>query len=233
VSNVRIIIGLDDTDNYESRGTGRLARLIAGEFERDYRLLGVTRHQLLVDPRVPYTSHNSSAAIGLEVPPETDLPAVFARVHAMMMADFQPGSDPGLCLALSDTARSLIEFGNRAQHEIVTQAEARQLAAQVGVLLAGLGGSQDGVIGALAAAGLAASGEDGRYLLVGHSRDLSGRQPVEAVLEAGILEVRTLAGVPLSEGMINTDKLRPARRNDQPVLFVEWIEDCWQPVKLD
>ena len=156
---MRIIMSLDDTDNYESRGTGRLARLIAGELERDYLLLGVTRHQLLVDPRIPYTSHNSSAALGLEVPPETDLSAVFARVQAMMMADFQPGSDPGLCLARSETARSLIEFGHRAQLEIVTQAEARQLAAQHGVLLVGLGGSQDGVIGALAGAGLAASGD--------------------------------------------------------------------------
>jgi hypothetical protein len=42
-------------------------------------------------------------------------------------------------------------------------------------------------------------------------------------LAAGI-RARTLAGLRLSDGLINTDKPRPARRSDQPVLFVEWIK---------
>jgi hypothetical protein len=50
-----LFIGLDDTDNLESRGTGYLARRIAAVLAADYALLGVTRHQLLVDPRVPCT----------------------------------------------------------------------------------------------------------------------------------------------------------------------------------
>ena len=61
-----IYIGIDDTDNKTSRGTGHLARLIAADLAQDYRLLGVTRHQLLVDPRIPYPAKNSSAAIALE-----------------------------------------------------------------------------------------------------------------------------------------------------------------------
>ena len=65
---MNIYIGMDDTDNLESRGTGHLARTIAQELAAEYQLLGVTRHQLLVDERVPYTSHNSSAVIELEVP---------------------------------------------------------------------------------------------------------------------------------------------------------------------
>jgi hypothetical protein len=58
-----IYIGLDDTDNKTSRGTGRLARAIAESLAERYAVRGITRHQLLVDPRVPYTSHNSSATL--------------------------------------------------------------------------------------------------------------------------------------------------------------------------
>ncbi len=110
---------------------------------------------------------------------------------------------------------------------------ARELAAGQGVLLSGLGGSQDGVIGALAAVGLAASGEDGRYLLVGRTRDLSGLQEVETVLQAGISAVCTLDGFPVTQGLVQAEKLRPARRGGQPVLVVEWQADHWQPLKLN
>jgi hypothetical protein len=71
-----VFIGLDDTDNLESRGTGWLARDIAAELSADYPVVGVTRHQLLVDPRVPYTSHNSSAAITLDVDGQVNLPGL-------------------------------------------------------------------------------------------------------------------------------------------------------------
>jgi hypothetical protein len=150
-----------------------------------------------------------------------------------MLADFQEGSDPGLCVVDAHNASFFTDFGRRAQRELVTQAEARDLARQHGAFLEGLGGTQDGVIGALAAAGLASSGDDGRYLLVGSSRDIFGHQPVSALLMAGISEVRTLQGLRIEEGLVLADKLRPARRNGQPVLFVEWNEDCWLPVKMD
>jgi len=240
-----VLIGLDDTDNLESRGTGRLARALAAELERDYTVLGVTRHQLLVDPRVPYTSHNSSAAVALQAPEGTDLPGLFERVKAFMLADFQPGSDPGLCLAAQDAGDlppsgapsgipdEVIAFGRRAQRELVSQDEARALAARCGLLLEGLGGSQDGVIGSLAAVGLAASGQDGRYLLLGRIRELSGLQPVAAVLETGISAVRTQDGAPVEEGLVLADKLRPARRNGLPVQYVAWDKDHWTPLKLN
>jgi len=227
-----IYIGLDDTDNQDSRGTGRLARAIATDLMKDYVMLGVTRHQLLVDARIPYTSHNSSAAIHLETDGATGLPVLFERVKAIMLADFVPGSDPGLCVAAGPIPPALIEFGRRAQREVVGQAEARSLAETHPVLLAGLAGTQDGVIGSLAAIGLAASGEDGRYLQVGKSREMSGLQDVSAVLQAGIAEVLTLEGMPVEQGPVLSDKLRPARRNSRPILYVEWQEDHWQPIRL-
>ena len=228
-----IYIGMDDTDNFESRGTGWLARQIAHDLANDYAVTGVTRHQLLVDPRVPYTSHNSSAAISLDDGAATDLAALFERVKALMLFGFVYGSDPGLCVASGAAARALAEFGQRAQQEVLNQMEARTLAEAHNVLLAGLGGSQDGVIGALAAVGLAACGEDGRYLLVGRCREVTGLLDVSSVMETGISAVLTLDGRPVHHGLIKAEKLRPSRRGGQPVLYVEWQEDHWQPLKLN
>jgi len=189
-----IFIGLDDTDTLESRGTGHLARDIAAAMAANHPLLGVTRHQLLVDPRVPCTRNNSCAAIALDVDGDVDPGAVLAQVRALMLDDYQPGSDPGLCVTHAVPA-AVTAFGHRAQRELVSQGEARALAAEHGLLLQGLGGDEDGVIGALAAVGLAASGEDGRYVLVGRSRELSGLQPVSALLEAGIVAVQEDGGL--------------------------------------
>ena len=155
---MKVLIGLDDTDNKESRGTGHLARQIAASLSESGAILGVTRHQLLVDPRVPYTSHNSSAAIHLEANGGIDLSVLFDRVRRFMLADFQPCSDPGLCVAAGDVPAAIVEFGRRAQNEVVAQSQARELASAVGLRLQGLGGSEDGVIGALAAVGSAGLG---------------------------------------------------------------------------
>ncbi len=227
-----IFIGLDDTDTLGSRGTGHLARHIAGALAAEYPVLGVTRHQLLVDPRVPYTAKNSSAAIVLGANGRFDTEALLAHVQAVMYEHFNPGSDPGLCMA-SRVPAGITAFGRRVQREVVTQEVARSLAAAHAIRLMGLGGNEGGVIGALAAVGLAASGDDGRYVLVGHSRELSGLQPVDTVLAAGIAEVRTIDNQPVTQGLILTDKLRPARRGAQPIAFVEQAEGYWRPLKLD
>jgi hypothetical protein len=70
-------------------------------------------------------------------------------------------------------------------------------------------------------------------VLVGSLRELSGLQPVSAVLSAGVDHLQTLEGQPVTQGMIFTEKLRPARRGGVPVAVVQWDVDHWQPVKLD
>jgi len=217
-----IYIGIDDTDNLESRGTGWMARAIAQDLSRDYAVVGVTRHQLLVDPCIPYTSHNSSAAIGVDGAGPVDLNALFERVKTLLLAGIAYGSDPGLCVTDEATARNFIEFGQQAQREVLTQGEAWALAEVHGTRLAGLAGSQDGVIGALAAVGLVACGEDGRYLLVGRSRDLAGLQAITTVKETGICTVVTLDGQPVDQGLVLADKLRPARLITSP-----WRASSW------
>ncbi|MGD9375590.1 MAG: ABC transporter substrate-binding protein [Anaerolineae bacterium] len=219
-----IFVGLD--------GTGHLARHIAVTLGQDYNVLGVTRHQLLLDPRVPCTKKNSCAAIALEVNGQPDLDDLTERVQRLMLDSFEPGSDPGLCIAYA-VPEAISQFGRRAQQQLVTKAEAEALAAVYGLSLVGLGGDCGGVIGALAAVGLAATGEDGRYVSVGRSRELSGLQSVATIMQAGIAAVRTVDGQGVSDGLVQTDKLRPARRDGQAVAVVEWCHDHWLPLKLD
>ena len=224
-------IGLDDTDNEESRGTGSLARRIANDLAIDFSVLGVTRHQLLEDPRVPCTKRNSCAAIHLDHD-EVDEGALVSRIREIMNSDFQPGSDPGLCVA-SCVSNAIIAFGRFTQVQLVTQQSARALAADHNINLLGLGGDEDGVIGALAAVGLAAQGNDGRYVQVGTIRELTGLQPVPAIIAAGVTAVRTLDGCSVKQGLVLADKLRPARRGCKPVAVVEWDADYWMPLKLN
>ena len=231
-----IYIGLDDTDNKDSRGTGFLARTVVAELAERYKAWGVTRHQLLVDPRIPYTSHNSSNAIHLLENGTVDLVALADAVQAIMLAHFNAGSDPGLCVVKTVTSE-MITFGQRAKTEVVTQTDARAVAERNHCILRGLGGTEGGVIGALASVSLAATGEDGRFVLVGRSRELEGAQSVQAIVDCGIAEVRTTDGQRLNDGLIQTvGKLRPALRDHKAILFVTRQADdpsTWVSVKLD
>jgi len=228
-----IYVALDDTDNLESRGTGYLARMLAELVASDHTVYGVTRHQLLQDPRVPCTKKNSCAALHIQADGALDLAALAERVACFVQERCASGSDPAVCVA-RQVPEAISAFGRRAQRSIVSQSEARALAQAHGILLRGLGGSEDGVIGALAGVGLAATGNDGRFVLVGSVRELTGPRPIQAILAAGVGEVRDLAGRTIAEGMVATqDRLRPALREGKPILYVEPGERYWQPVRLD
>ena len=69
--------------------------MIAAELGKTYGLYGVTRHQLLVHPDIPYTSHNSAAVIHLDGCGAADVGRIFRRVKKLMLADYIEGSDPG------------------------------------------------------------------------------------------------------------------------------------------
>lgn len=226
-----LYVGIDDTDSLHSTGTGHLARVLAQELSRSFPVLGVTRHQLVQDDRVAYTKRNSSASILLQGDLES-LADLHGLVQERVRSDSHPDSDPGVCVG-ADVAQDVVVFGCRAQRELLTVGEALELARKAELKLAALGGDGSGVIGALAAVGLAASGDDGRYIQVGSVRDLNGMRSVDQVLAAGITEVRSQEGRQVTQGWIRAEKIRPARRSGKPVLIVERGHGYWIPLKLD
>ncbi len=223
---MRILIGIDDTDNLESRGTGHRARQL-GRGLSDAGLatcLGITRHQLLVDPAIPYTSHNSSACLLVEAD-DGQQTALLDWCRDFLLTESAPGSDAGLCIARAVSVVAEIQaFGDRAKIEVLTQAEALRLGQTHGVELHGLTGTGGGVIGALAAVGLRAGGDDGRFLWLPGLRELEGVHTVDALGSlAGIAAVETIAGA-LVDGADRIDVgpwARPLLKGGRPVLLVE------------
>jgi len=163
---MRILVCIDDTDNLESLGTGQLTSVLAEQLEEAGwgRASYVTRHQLLVHPDIPYTSHNSSMAFFADIAPDC-LERFTAHAESFLARESAVGSDPGLCvvdMAHLTSERDLIDFGRQAKERVLVKAEAYGLAEALGVHLTEHGGTGQGVIGALAGAGLRLGGNDGR-----------------------------------------------------------------------
>ncbi len=227
-----LYIGLDDTDIPGTRGTGHLARDVAALLEADYPVRGVSRHQLLKDDRIPFTANNSSNVVMLDAP-AVARHNVFARVAEFVLPQCPEGSDPGLCVAMPEQVEGLA-FGKLCQTQVVAVRLAEETAHSRGVLLKSLAGQPCGVIGALAGVCLAASGADGRFVLVGKVRELKGRVSFEEIYAAGVARVVSEDGSEIRAGIIDTmDKLRPALRNGEPTLVVRAVEkDVWQALKV-
>jgi len=230
-----MLVGIDDTDLPGTPGTNQLARAIVRELGARWRLRSIARHQLLFDPRVPYTSKNGSASIALDrVEPrtssaargdriDTDARELAAVCRRVMRSWHLPGSDPGLCVAAADAVPpEATRFGERCQAELVTIDDARALAARCGLLLEELGGTGGGIIGALAAVGLARKGDDGRIIQWREwPDDLSGPQPVSKVTGRGVVVQDEASGDRIEQGIVDVGKhLRPSLRQGGAVLFV-------------
>ena len=233
-----LYVGIDDTDMPGAPGTNKLARAIVAELAGQYACRVVVRHQLLDDPRVPCTSKNSAAALLFEPKNGSAMGPLADRLRGLLRERSAPGSDPGLCVAERVPA-SVAAFGVRCQRALVAQREARRLGDRCGLLLEGLGGSEDGVIGALAAVGLAAGGNDGRVVQIGGwPDDLAGPQDIETLAQRGV-EVRCHeTGGPVESGTVDVGKhLRPNYRGHRVVLFVRPAAERgaaaqWQAVRL-
>ena len=185
---MRVYIGFDDTDNINAnRGTGKLARWFEKELPEGCIMWGVVRQQLLLHDDIPYTSHNSSACVVVDMPDGDMLDALTHLAVAHVERHSLVGSDPGVCVA-SNGDRDLsvlVDFGRLCTREVVSQKDA--LHAASGVHLSGHGGTNDGIIGAAAAVGLTASGCSGRFIEFGGLRDFPEQVTVSKLEQAHIL----------------------------------------------
>ncbi len=230
----RIYIGLDDTDVKGGPfGTGKVAKELAAKLPEGYALWAVVRHQLPQLPGIPFTSHNSPACLMIdgEGEPDLDLLAGVAAAHIRGMAS--PGSDPGLCLAVEGPGLDrLTDFGRETSRRVVTQDEARMAVAEVGARLEGLGGTNDGIIGAAAAVGLSHHGWYGRLLTYKVPfAELPNPIQVGTLRSLGILvqSIDRQAFIPMDQDWVETyGWLRPYLWGGHPVLPVR---PCGDPAR--
>ncbi|MDP4256470.1 MAG: hypothetical protein Q8938_20905, partial [Bacteroidota bacterium] len=221
---MRIYVGFDDTDTIDAdRGTGKLARWFEGELPEGCRMWGVIRQQLLVDPAIPYTSHNSSACAVVECADPSFLPRIIEIASRHIEAYALPGSDPGLCVASedSDVLPELTRFGLETTHVIKAQKEAMNAAR--GAHLSAHGGTSDGIIGAAAAVGLTAYGWSGRLIEYNDLRNFPRITTVGSLVRHGILviSVDRNARVPSPGDLVDTSGwLRPRLLGGKAILPV-------------
>lgn len=228
---MRLLIGIDDTDNKESRGTGFNARQLAAAIEQSKlgKVLGITRHQLYVHPAIPYTSQNSSACLDVKTDGAIERMIHFCRNFMQRIA--ADGSDVGLCIAKrEEISEEIAHWGLQAKSIVLNIEKAMQLSNQNAIFLEGLTGTNDGIIGAMAAVGLRKAGNDGRFIWLNASIKLRD-------IEQGIYTVEELigtAGVDIVQSIENEnikqeDKVflngwaRPVLKNNKAVLLVEKI----------
>lgn len=232
---MKIYVGFDDTDNITAdRGTGKLARWFEKELPEGCRMEGVVRQQLLIDERIPYTSHNSSACVIIEAPDASWVTSLTDRAIRHLRCHSLEGSDPGLCIACGENGSlvSLIAFGRTCTSRVVTQREALEAARKSH--LSGHGGTNDGIIGAAAAVGLTVSGWSGRFIEYGKLRKFPDPIRVKELERSNIVVVSNDrdARVPAPEDMVQTKGwLRPRLWGNRAVLLVTPKEEgVWESV---
>jgi len=236
--NARIYFAVDDTDNETSMGTGGFARKARREMAAEglASSLGVARHQLLVHPDIPYTSHNSAASVEIEL--HAPLAKIIDFLENFMKDNFHEGADPGLCvLPVEDWSPELEEFGRRAQKVVLKKSDAEALARERGIYLKEFGGEGIGVIGALGAVGLRGGGNDGRFIGLKGIRDVGRVLTVGEILEkTGVDIVATADRAPLPpDTVIDTfNWLRSVNIGHEKVYIVEPLPDGrYKPVGKD
>jgi hypothetical protein len=229
---IHILIGIDDTDNPESRGTGYHSRQLAHQLESTGHAVvkGITRHQLFVDPAIRYTSQNSSACIDIQ----TDkLQLITELCEEYLIENSAPGSDAGLCIVNEkDHDQSIIDWGKSAKSVILNMDDARALAKEKGIYLRGYTGNHEGIIGALAAVGLRFSGNDGRFIWRRGKKELREMKAgimdtQKLILKLELDEIQNLHGERPKAGdrIYINDWVRPILKKNKTILIAQKIEN--------
>lgn len=233
----RLLVAIDDTDELGwDVGTGKFSRRLLDDLTAEFPLQsqGSVRQQLLVDERVPYTTHNSAACLRLDTSAPSEVrDAVIEFCGERLDTGCAPNADPGLCVAFeSDVTPEIVAWGHRAKTEVVDALEAREIADGAGVFLDDYGGTGDGVVGALAALGATAEGATGRFVAFDGIRSYGETVPVATLRESGIAVVGT-DGTPVDTGTVRTDGwLRPQLRDGEPTLPVRTEGEHYLPTNL-
>ncbi|MCG8481815.1 MAG: hypothetical protein MJA31_00755, partial [Clostridia bacterium] len=229
---MKLVICIDDTDNLESKGTGSIAdemRQII--IQEGFGKCGiVTRHQLLLHKDIPYTSHNSSMCFDCEID-DSKYEILEETLSTYLKNESADGSDPGICivkLTHETNEDLLLDFGLRAKKCILTKEEAYDVANELGLYLKEEGGTGQGVIGALAGAGLRLGGNDGEVKGEIKQYEKGRTYPIHHLLSGNIIQMVCDIDyniIPKNQHVYITWKAKPVLVNKKIVLLVKWSEE--------
>lgn len=161
----KFLLCIDDTDELGGEiPTGLLAEEIAAFAGSFAPVSFVTRHQLLLDPRINYTSHNSCMCLEARLS-ESQKQRVLDFALELLEHKSAPSAEPGIAAAFEKdivNTQELINFGKSAKEIFLSTKRAFETAHEQNIFLKELKSGARGVIGALAGIGLRLSGNDGK-----------------------------------------------------------------------
>lgn len=234
----QFLVGIDDTDVVDSPGTGRLARELAALLELGgAQVRGVTRHQLLRHPSIPYTSQNSSACL-LVIASDWEAGRLGDMVEEFLLERHVNGADPALAVLSADSVDdALIGIGRRAKQEKLEVEDVRAVAIASGVDVRSVAGDEIGIVGAVAAVGLRGSGNDGRFIDLPGIRLPWDRPAVGDILaQTDIARVIDAHGRSVAEGdLVAVDGwLRPSLIGGEATLVLARNDGsgAWQNIEI-
>ncbi len=167
---LKILLCIDDTDDIlKKENTGKIARYIVKNimYNKYGETLEVTKHKLLKEKGINYTYNNESICIEANVK-EEEYMEVINDAKDIIKENMSSDSNPGICVIMMDKVfnkEEIIDFGLKAEKEIINKKDASMLALKSGIYLKEVSGSGDGIIGALAGAALKLNGSGEVYSL--------------------------------------------------------------------
>lgn len=224
----RYLLGIDDTDDAFSRGTGFHGRQLARwlTWRNLVEVHSISRHQLTTHEAVECTSHNSAVCIEFSLV-ETSIIDIWQAARCGLNSLAAAESETGLCLAPNvEVPAGIVEFGVRCKLAPVRLTEARALSGGQ-IQLGPLKDQPDaaGQVGALAAVGLRAGGDDGRVIWLPKLRMMAGVFSLAEIQRTMGVEIK--AATPSGQQAASQDRIklgrwvRPLLRRGGPVLLIE------------
>lgn len=164
---MKIFVAIDDSRRLDGAKAGetvsQLTEFIAAKGWGKCSL--PSRHRLYPHPDTGCQKHNTARSFAADIGAQY-LQDFIVYACSLIKRTGAPDSNAGLAVAvpelMEDTAE-LIDFAYRAKEVLVSKAEALILGRKSGIYLYALSGSGQGIIGALAGAGLRMTGNDGQF----------------------------------------------------------------------
>ena len=223
---MRYLLSIDDTDDLtKSTSTGYIASQIAKVLSKEYGLTvkrGVSRHQLLLEEGVPYTSHNSTMCIDIEA--NMAIEEIEEIAEKILYKHMASTASPGICICnidLFEDQDMLMDFGRRAKEFVLTKKDAHELCdTRSHIIAKELGGKGDGIIGAVAGVGLRLSGNDGTFRGKIHlNDDISVKDLKDKFNIDDIVNLSTKESLNNKEIIVNEDPAKIFLRKGKSIVF--------------
>jgi len=226
---MKYFIGIDDTDNPTSRGTAHKARLLAEAMaaEQLCTLMSITKHRHFKGIGIPSATENTSACIEIK---SSNLHPVISFCRNFLSATFEQGSNPAFCILPADIHDTeLHHFGLLSKSACIDTAAARALAEKKHLHCESITEAGYGIVGALGACALRASGNDGRFIwLQGLPKFKTGIYTVielQIMLDIDRICLENGVHVPERDSVFVPDQLIPLLREDKKTIFVEEVRN--------